>query len=473
MKFKVLKLDDRLLKAIEEIGYERCTPVQEQSLPESLPGNDLIAQSQTGTGKTAVFLITVIQRLIAGGYEAGRTRAIILVPTRELAVQVEQQAVQLCRHLPYKSVAVFGGVGYDEQEKKLREGAEIVVATTGRLIDYLKSGKLRMNDIAFMIMDEADRMFDMGFMPDVRYILSKAPPKDKRQTMIFSATLDFRVRRLAEQFMREPVEIEIEPDQITVDTVKQKLFHVSREEKLPLLLTALRKEEMPKVIIFTNMKRTAERLCYKLQGNGFAAGIITGDVDQKKRLRVMEKLQSGHAPILVATDVAARGIHIDNVTHIINYDVPTDPAAYVHRIGRTARAGAEGTAYTIACEDYVEYLPEIEDYIDQKIPVEHITFELEKDKAGVYRKPSLQSAGRKPVGAARHAAPRRKPGIKPAGGSSAAAPHRRSAAPPHKTGRRLPESPGRNMTIEERLAYYGRKYGETFKPVETSDNGQK
>ncbi len=476
MRFKILKLDDRLLKAIEEIGYERCTPVQEQSLPESLAGNDLISQSQTGTGKTAVFLITVIQRLIASGDEGGRTRAIILVPTRELAVQVEQQAVQLCKHLPYRSIAVFGGVGYDEQEKKLREGVEIVVATTGRLIDYLKSGKLRMDDVTFMIMDEADRMFDMGFMPDVRYILYKAPPKDKRQTMIFSATLDFRVRRLAEQFMREPVEVEIEPDQITVDKVKQKLFHVSREEKLPLLLSLFQKEEMPKVIIFTNMKRTAERLGYKLKGNGIAAGVITGDVDQKKRLRVMEQLQSGHAPILVATDVAARGIHIDNVTHIINYDVPADPAAYVHRIGRTARAGAEGTAYTIACEDYVEHLPEIEDYIDQKISVEHIDFELEKDKAGVYRKPSMQSAGHRPVAGGPRSAPRsprRKAELRPAGGSSAGAPHRRSSAPPHRTGRRMPESPDRKMTMEERLAYYGRKYGETFKPVETSDNGLK
>lgn len=460
MKFDSLNLDKRIIDATRESGYVRCTPVQEQALPESLAGNDLIAQSQTGTGKTAVFLITIIQRLLSSGDSGGTTRALILAPTRELAVQVEQVARDLCKYLPYRTVSVYGGVGYDEQERKLNSGTEIVIATPGRLIDFIKTRKLDLKGVSFFIIDEADRMFDMGFMPDVRFIMGKIPSRHKRQTMIFSATLDSQVRRLAEQFMRKPVEIEIDPNQITVDTVNQKVFHVSREEKLPLLLTLLSREKMPKVLIFTNMKRTAERLCFKLQGNGFRADVITGDIEQKKRLRVIEKLKSGQTSILVATDVAARGLHVDGISHVINYDVPNAAPNYVHRIGRTARAGAKGTAYTIACEDFVEHLPDVENFIEQKIEVEFIDFDLLKDKAGPYRpgrgrKPTHQG-DRKPMGRDKKTDARQQ-------STRAKAPllRGRERQKPKAKAEKL-TAPKRKMSREERLEYYRKKYGESF-----------
>ena len=244
MKFETLNLDPKLLDAITAMGYERCTPVQEQTFPESLNGHDVAVQAQTGTGKTAVFLVTALHRMLTAGDLGGTLRVLVLVPTRELAVQVEQQAVLLCKNLHYRSIAIYGGVGYDEQERALSSGAEIIVATPGRLIDFVKSRKVDLSTLGFFIIDEADRMFDMGFMEDVKYILRFAPPKEKRQTIIVSATLDDRIRHLAYSYMSQPIEIEIEPDQITVEKVEQKLFHVSREEKFQLLLTLLKREQM-------------------------------------------------------------------------------------------------------------------------------------------------------------------------------------------------------------------------------------
>ncbi len=467
MKFESLNIDQKVQRAIQDMKYEHCTPVQEQALPESLEGRDIIAQSQTGTGKTAVFLITAIQRMLESDDKGREIRALILVPTRELAVQVDKQAKELCKYIKYDSLPIYGGVGYEEQEKKLSKGVEIVVATPGRLIDFVKSKKVDLSGVKYFIVDEADRMFDMGFMPDVRFILGKAPHKSKRQTMIFSATLDSRVRRLSEQFMRESVVIEIEPDQITVDKVEQHLFHVSKEEKLPLLLTLLSKEDMPKVIIFTNMKRTAERLCFKLKGNGFNAEAITGDIAQSKRLRIIENLKSGKIPILVATDVAARGIHVDGITHVFNYDVPNAAANYVHRIGRTARAGAKGVAYTIACEDFVEHLPEVEDYIEQKIKVDHIDFELLKDKSGPYRpkpRPTDRSAGGgRGVSGSRPPLRRASSGAK--GHDSKpfrAGKTRAGSALGRPSGEKRTGASGtvkKGMSQAERMAHYKKKYG--------------
>lgn len=394
MKFATLDLDKKLLDGILDVGYERCTPVQEQTLPDSLAGHDVSVQAQTGTGKTAVFLLTILQRMIVSKKDDRRLRALILVPTRELAVQVEKQARAFCGHLPYRAVSIYGGVGYDKQLAELKKGVQIIVATPGRLIDLVKGKSIDLSKVEFMVLDEADRMFDMGFMPDVRYILKKVPPKSRRQTMIFSATLDRRIHQIASMYMRKSVEVAIEPDQATVENVEQKVFHVAREEKIPLLLALIRREEMPKVLIFTNMKRTAEKVCHKLNGNGIEAEVITGDIAQQKRLRLISKMQTGKIRVLVATDVAARGIHIDDISHVINFDLPTDAASYVHRIGRTARAGAHGKAYTIACEDLVEYLPEVERFIEQKIDVSHIDFELPKDKAGAWRKP-FNPAGRR------------------------------------------------------------------------------
>ncbi|MBI3580965.1 MAG: DEAD/DEAH box helicase [Nitrospinae bacterium] len=389
---------------------------------------------------------------------------------------MEQQAVQLCKNLHYRSIAIFGGVGYDEQERALSSGAEIIVATPGRLIDFIKSRKVNLSTLGFFVIDEADRMFDMGFMEDVKYILKFAPPKEKRQTILTSATLDDRVRHLAYQYMRQATEIEIEPDQITVDKVVQKLFHVSREEKFPLLLTLLKREQLHRVIIFTNMKRTAEELGHRLAGNGVAAEVLTGDIDQKKRLRIIDKMKAGQLGVLVATDVAARGLHIDDVSHVVNYDLPADAANYVHRIGRTARAGASGTAYTLACEDLVANLPPIERYIEQKIAVEGIAFELEKDVVGPLkrgrRRPTPAPAGRR--GEGRPGFPRRSPtGAGGFRGERAEEGRPARPRPPEKGFRGKPRpasggrpshspKPSKQMSQEERTELYRRKYGDSF-----------
>src|SRR3990170_2596742 len=389
MKFTSLDLDKDIIKGIEDAGFERCTPVQEQSLPEALSGKDLLVQSQTGTGKTAVFLIAVFSNFLAHGRESRKgPRALIMAPTRELAVQLEGEARKLGKHLPFRSVAIYGGVEYDKQLKPLREGVDIVVATPGRLIDLYKSRALSLNDIEVFVIDEADRMFDMGFAPDISYIAGRLPKDRPRQTMLFSATLDDNVNRLAERYMKpEPVLVEIEPEQITVDKIDQKILHVSREEKLPVLMALLKRPEVERVIIFTNMKRTAEELDWKLKENGFAAMVLTGDVNQAKRRRVIDEMKSGKVKILVATDVVARGLHIEDVTHVINYDIPQEAASYVHRIGRTARAGKSGRAWSLACEDYVLNLPEIEKFIERKLDVEWMEEgELVEDKAGSYRR---------------------------------------------------------------------------------------
>jgi ATP-dependent RNA helicase RhlB len=461
VKFETLNLDKRLLDGIRDMGYERCTPVQEQSLPESLAGHDVSVQAQTGTGKTAVFLLTILQRMITVERDSKRLRALILVPTRELAVQVESQAKEFCGHLPFRTVSIYGGVGYDKQLAELRKGVQIVVATPGRLIDLVKGKSVDLSKLEFMVLDEADRMFDMGFMPDVRYILKRVPHRSKRQTMIFSATLDRRIRQIGSLYMRKAVEVAIEPDQVTVGKVEQKVFHVAREEKIPLLLALLRREEMPKVLIFTNMKRTAERVCAKLNGNGINAEVITGDVNQKKRLSLISGLQKGKIKVLVATDVAARGLHIDDISHVINYDLPTEVNNYVHRIGRTARAGAHGKAYTIACEDLVEYLPEVERFIEQKIDVRHIDFDLPEDKSPRYHHPArvrrparVRSAGPPPD--------RKKSSAK----KKVAAPIKKRAK---QTGGKRPKQ----MSKQERLDYYGKKYGESFKSGKTASSGKR
>ncbi len=484
MRFEALNLDQKLIDAVHAMGYEKCTPVQEQALPECLTGQDVMAQAQTGTGKTAVFLLTILQRMIADNDPGGSLRALIVVPTRELAVQVEEQAVLLCKFLHYRSISIYGGVGYDEQERALAAGAEIVVGTPGRMIDFIKSGKLKLGTLSFFVIDEADRMFDMGFTEDVKYILSRAPDKEKRQTIMVSATLDDRVRHVAYQYMREAVEVEIEPDQITVEKVTQHLFHVSLEEKIPLLLTLLRRENMERAIIFCNMKRTVEDVGYKLAGNGIKAEVLTGDVDQKKRLKIIERMKNGEVHVLVATDVAARGLHIDNISHVINFDIPADAPNYVHRIGRTARAGATGVAYTIACERHVENLPAIERYIDMKIDVAPMDFELTEDEAGNRprgRRPDTR--GGRP-GGGRGDAPRGGRDRHPGGGRGEGRGERKF--PPARDGRGGPRpetrgpapKPKKEMSSEERMELYRRKYGDSFggkapEPGTVADHGSR
>ncbi|MBI5492812.1 MAG: DEAD/DEAH box helicase [Deltaproteobacteria bacterium] len=384
MKFDILDLNPDILKGVKDAGFEHCTPIQEQALPECLAGKDVIAQSQTGSGKTAVFLLSIFSRVLAAGPDpTGRPRALVMVPTRELATQVIDDATKLGVHIPFRSVAVYGGVEYDKQINALKKGVDLVVATPGRMIDLHKSKTLSLDNIEIFVIDEADRMFDMGFAPDIMYIAGRLPKKKPRQTMLFSATIDSNVRRLASRYMSpDPVIIEIEPEQITVNSIDQKVIYVSNEEKLPVLMALLKRAEVERSIIFTNMKRTAEMLGWKLAANGFPAKVLTGDLSQERRQKVIEGMKSGKIKILVATDVAARGLHIEDISHVINYDLPDDAANYVHRIGRTARAGKSGKAYSLACEDHVLNLPEIEKYIERKIESEWIEdSEMVKDTA--------------------------------------------------------------------------------------------
>ncbi|MBI4949410.1 MAG: DEAD/DEAH box helicase [Deltaproteobacteria bacterium] len=384
MKFDSLGLSPDILKGIQDAGFEHCTPIQEQSLPECLAGKDVIAQSQTGSGKTAVFLLSIFSRLLAAGPNASnKPRALVMVPTRELASQVVDDAVKLGAHIPFRSVAIYGGVEYDKQVGALKTGVDLVVATPGRMIDLYKSKTLSLDDMEIFVIDEADRMFDMGFAPDIMYIAGKLPKNKPRQTMLFSATIDCNVRRLASRYMSpEPVMIEIEPEQVTVNSIDQKIIYVSNEEKYPVLLTLLRRPEVERALIFTNMKSTAESLGKRLTANNVPAKVLTGDVSQEKRSKIIDGMKSGNLKIVVATDVAARGLHIEDVSHVFNYDLPDDAANYVHRIGRTARAGKSGKAYSLACEDHVLNLPEIEKYIERKIENEWIEdSELAKDAA--------------------------------------------------------------------------------------------
>lgn len=365
MHFHELHLDERIMQGIADAGFTECTPVQAATLIHSIAGKDICAQSQTGTGKTAVFLITIFQRLKA---MQGK-KALIIVPTRELAVQVEREAELLGAHLDYRTACIYGGVGYKSQEQQLKQGASIIVGTPGRILDLHRSGKLGFRDIGILVIDEADRLFDMGFIADLRRMLRAMPPVHKRQTMLFSATLSFLVKELAWQYMNDPVEIEIAPERLTVDTVTQELYHVGNDEKMSLLLGLLEREKPRNCMIFTNMKSTAENIARRLKINGFTCEFITGDLPQKKRIEVIDGLKSGRVPILVATNVAARGLHVDDLDLVINYDIPEDCEDYVHRIGRTARVGKDGKAISIACEDYVHALESIEKYVGMKIPV--------------------------------------------------------------------------------------------------------
>jgi ATP-dependent RNA helicase RhlB len=370
MKFTELNLPESVLKGIEQMGFIELTPVQEESIPLALQGKDVAGQAQTGTGKTAAFLIALFSRLLASNRVSGRQpRALILAPTRELVVQIQEDAKGLGSFCPFRIQAIFGGLDYEKQRQALKEGVDIIVATPGRLIDYAKQRVFSFDRIEALVIDEADRMFDMGFIKDLRYILRKLPPFEKRQTMLFSATLSPRVMELAYEFMDLAEKVRIEPEQVTAERVEQLLYHVGRREKFPLLLGLLKKEDAAdRVLIFVNTKKEAEHLTERLKANGLKAAVISGDIRQNTRMRILRDFKEGRLTFLIATDVASRGIHIEGVTHVINYDLPQDADDYVHRIGRTARAGALGKAISFADEDLVFHLPDIEEYIGQKIP---------------------------------------------------------------------------------------------------------
>ena len=370
MKFTELDLPSEVMRGIEQVGFVDLTPVQEESIPLALQGRDVAAQAQTGTGKTAAFLIALFTRLQKNTSASTRgPRALVLAPTRELVVQICADANALGACCPFKVQAIFGGVDYEKQRRALQDGVDIIVATPGRLIDYAKQNVFSLQHVESLVIDEADRMFDMGFIRDLRYILRKLPPFEKRQTMLFSATLSQRVMELAYEFMNIAEKVRIEPGQVTAERVEQIVYHVSRREKFPLLLGLLKKEvEAVRVLVFANTKRECEHLSGRLQQNSFKVAVLSGDIPQNRRLRILEDFKAGKLNFLVATDVASRGLHIEGVTHVVNYDLPQDAEDYVHRIGRTARAGAGGKSISFADEDLAYFLPDIEEYIGQKIP---------------------------------------------------------------------------------------------------------
>ena len=391
MDFTEFGLDERLLKGIEAAGYVTCTPVQEQVIKaskanEGAKGPDLYVQSQTGTGKTCAYLVAVIGEMLKD-QNAGK-KCLILAPTRELAVQIEEEAKVLVGASGLKAFSVYGGVGYEKQIAALKKGVDIVIGTPGRVIDLNEGGNLDLSNAHFCVIDEADRMFDMGFYDDLRKILKKLPEAETRQTMLFSATLNTYVKNLAWEYTRDPIEITIEAENITVSEIQQELLHVSSDEKMKLLVGILKHENPESAIIFCNTKRSCEVIAKRLVINEIGAEFMIGDLPQSKRLAILKKFKAGEIKILVATDVAARGIDVDDLAMVINYDLPVEAENYVHRIGRTARAGKSGKAYTFCSEQDVYNLPAIERYIEMQIPAT-VAYpdQMEEDKsAGMYIK---------------------------------------------------------------------------------------
>jgi len=381
LRFDTLSLHESLQAGIRDAGFEFCTPIQAQTLPIALKGNDVAGQAQTGTGKTAAFLIAAYQKLLAQEAPAAsdddkaqkQPRIFALAPTRELAVQIAQDAEDLGKHTGLKIGLAFGGTDYEKQRRTLEDGVDLLIGTPGRIIDYYKQGVFKLDQVEVAILDEADRMFDLGFIKDIRYLLRRLPPPDKRLNLLFSATLSHRVLELAYEHMNEPELIQIEPDKVTADRVRQAVFFPSNAEKLPLLVGLIREMGQARIMVFVNMKREADRVESYLNANGIQASAISGDVPQKKRLRMLKDFQAGELQVLIGTDVASRGLHIPDVQYVINYDLPQEAEDYVHRIGRTARAGAAGDAISFACESYAMSLPDIEDYIGHKIPVASFT----------------------------------------------------------------------------------------------------
>jgi ATP-dependent RNA helicase RhlB len=508
MEFSEINLHPDLQRGISEAGYLTCMPVQEQVLTNAFGGQDLYVQSQTGTGKTAAFLIVIFQRLLTEPLLNGR-KAIIMVPTRELAVQVEEEAKILGKYLSFKTGSFYGGVGYTLQRDMLRDNVQILVGTPGRVLDLNHSGQMNLMDIAFLVIDEADRMFDMGFYPDLRKLISVVPPADRRQTMLFSATLNARVKNLAWEYTKNPFEIEIAPETVTVDEVEQVLYHVPSADKMRLLMGILRREQPESAIIFCNTKRYTEIIAKRMKTNGYDTQFIIGDLPQQKRLKIIEDIKAGKLRYLAATDVAARGLDIEGLAMVINYDIPNEAENYVHRIGRTARAGKTGKAVTLCSEQDVYELPSIEKYIGKKIPSVNATEELyDEDKsAGMkirsefYENRSGRDGERNSPGGPRRGGGRdrgrgrdaretsrperrrgganRGPGDesreRPPRAERGAPPRNSRAGRPPETGnagegRRRPELS--KLSFEERMAYYRKKYDKPEAPEKGGSRDQ-
>ena len=373
LSFTGLHLPETVARGIADAGFERCTPIQAQALPRALAGLDVAGQAQTGTGKTAAFLVALFTHLLRYPAAPDRPitspRALVLAPTRELAIQIHKDAELLGQYTGLTLGLAFGGVDYDRQRRALQAGVDVLIGTPGRIIDYFKQHVFDLRHAQVMVLDEADRMFDLGFIKDIRYLLRRLPAPDRRLNLLFSATLSHRVLELAYEHMNDPELIRIEPERITAERVRQVIYYPAMEEKAALLVHLMRTGAATRTLVFVNTKRLAERLERLLRANGIVAATMSGDVPQRKRMRMLREFHEGKVAALVATDVAARGLHIPDVSHVFNYDLPQDPEDYVHRIGRTARAGAAGDAVSFGCEQYVVSLPDIEAFIGHRIPV--------------------------------------------------------------------------------------------------------
>lgn len=386
-RFHDLKLQDALLHGIADLKYQFCSEIQAASLPYTLQGHDFIGKAQTGTGKTAAFLITIINDLLLRPIEgsdrySSEPRALILAPTRELALQIEKDARLLTKHTNLHVYSVLGGIDYQKQREYVRNNVvDILVATPGRLIDFLNSGDLYLDQVDFLVIDEADRMLDMGFIPDVKRILSRCPKVENRQTLLFSATFNQDVLNLCNRWTKNPIHIEIEAEQMTTEQVDQKVFMVSASEKLQIICRYLDVNKVQRAIIFGNRRDETRRLEAALKKKGIKAALLSGEVPQHKRIKTLDQFKRGDIEILVATDVAGRGIHVDGVSHVFNYNLPDDPEDYVHRIGRTGRAGETGVSISFACEDDAFLLPELERYIGMKLNCEYPAHLLDKNNS--------------------------------------------------------------------------------------------
>jgi len=381
-KFSDLPLVPEIQSAIQEAGFEYCTPIQAKTLPVSLQGKDIAGQAQTGTGKTVAFLLPAMQHLLKHPREnknqrgQSEVRFLILSPTRELAIQIAKDADNLGKHTGLKFALAYGGTGYEQQQKAIEAGADILIGTPGRIIDYWKKKVFSLHNCQGLVLDEADRMLDLGFIQDIRFLLRQLPKPEKRLSMMFSATLSHRVLELSYEHMNQPEKIEIKAEAVNTKKIKQSVYYPANDEKIPLLLGLMNTLKPQRSIVFVNTKRNAETIDDFMRGNDINAVIISGDVRQNKRQSLLKEFANGEHQVLIATDVAARGLHIDDVTHVFNYDLPQQAEDYVHRIGRTARAGASGEAHSFACEDTAFYLPDIEAYINMSVPMESVTAEI-------------------------------------------------------------------------------------------------
>jgi Superfamily II DNA and RNA helicases len=488
MKFTELPLSERVLAGIEKAGFVEPTEVQANVLPVSLSGKDVMVQSKTGSGKTAIYVLTVLKRFEES---EGKTCSLVVAPTRELALQIEEDARLLSSYIPeFKVGCFYGGVGYGKQSEELNSGLSLYVGTPGRLLDFAKSGKIDFRQFNLVVLDEADRMFDMGFYPDIQQMFKRMGSPKERQTMLFSATLSTNVRNLAWQYMNEPAEIEVHPEEVTVKAITQELFHVTKDEKFQLLLQLLAKINPASCLIFTNTKDKAVEVSKRLNLNGYKCAYLMGDMAQKDRIKTLNEMKEGKLSFLVATDVAARGLQIDDLALVVNYDIPEDYEAYVHRIGRTARAGKSGKAITLACEEYIYGLEAIENYIGMKIPVlwadECELSEVEDKSAGmkIHTRSARSSSSSKRGGERRQGGSRTSSGNRRSGErrpSSGKTGERRVRPAAAKGERKSGENKGpktdysklSSLSLDERMAYYRKEFNSNPKAGQKKSAPQK